>query len=256
MQLTDLQIQHFDTFGFLLIRDFLDDQTVQNLRAALDSLKTEESGETDTIKHCGRVLEMFNTDPTHIALFDDLRLHAIATTLLRDPNPRFLGDEYASFSTGADWHPDTLSHVPYESLKFGFYLDDVSRGGFLRVVPGSHNPDFSDSIQAFRSAQDPSPEIDGAHICMTQPGDLLIFNLKLWHQGTINPEGTHRRVIFWSLGQDHPTFREFARDFHTTSRRGEQHEPWPDLILKDAPPHRRGMLDVYEPDTVKQQALV
>ena len=97
MQLTKVQIQHFDTFGFLLIRDFLDDQTVQNLRGALDTMKTEASGETDTIKHRGRVLEMFNTDPTHIALFDDLRLHAIATTLLRDPNPRFLATNTPAF---------------------------------------------------------------------------------------------------------------------------------------------------------------
>jgi hypothetical protein len=91
---------------------------------------------------------------------------------------------------------------------------------------------------------------------MTEPGDLLIFNLKLWHQGTANPPGTHRRVIFWSVGQGKPEFNEYARNFHDKIGRGNRDEPWPELILKNAPRHRLEMLDVYEPSTLKQQALV
>jgi hypothetical protein len=90
---------------------------------------------------------------------------------------------------------------------------------------------------------------------MTQPGDLLVFNLKLWHQGTSNPEKTHRRVIFWSVGEDKPGFTEFARSFHDRVGRAQSDSPWPESILRNAPPHRIEMLDVFDPGSVKQQSL-
>lgn len=257
MELTPLQIQQYDSFGFLIIRDFLDPDLLQALRDRLTRLKTEESGEPDPLKHTGRVVGMFDMDPLHVELFDDMRLYQIAEQLLRaEKNVRFLGDEYASFSTPADWHPDMGAATSFESLKFGFYLDDVSRGGYLNVVPGSHHPQFSDSIAAYRSSQTPAPPMEGAHACMTNPGDLLIFNLKLWHEGTANPAGTHRRVLFWSVGQGVAKFDEYARIFHNKRGRGNPDEPWPELMVKDAPPHRRSMLDIYEPGTAKQLDLV
>jgi hypothetical protein len=255
MQLTPTQIQHYDTFGFLVIPDFLSQEMAQALRDRLTEMKTEESGEADPLRHRGRLRNMFHTDPLQLELFDDLRLHAIAVQLLREENVRFLGDEYASFSTPADWHPDTLADAPYEALKFGFYLDDLSRGGCLRVVPGSQHREYSASVQAFRSSQDPAPEIENAHSCLTNPGDLLIFNLKIWHQGTENPAGTYRRVIFWSVGQDKPEFAAAAREMHKTSLRGGAEDAWPESILLNAPTHRKNMLDVYDAESVKHKQL-
>lgn len=257
MQLTPLQIQHFDTFGYLLIRDFLTPQRLEALREAVTRLKTQESGEADALKHTGRVVGMFHKDPLLLELFDDPSLDAIATTLLRDARPvRFLGDEYVSYSAPADWHQDMTSAEPFESLKFGFYLDDISRGGCLRVVPGSHVPALAERVIAYRNAaKDPAPEIEGAHPCMTRPGDLLVFNLKIFHQGTANPPGTHRRVIFWSVGQEHATFNEWARKFHDKVGRGKEGDPWPGLILNRLPPRRRRLLDVFGEGTQKQREL-
>jgi hypothetical protein len=58
------------------------------------------------------------------------------------------------------------------------------------------------------------------------------------------------------VGQGKPEFNEYARNFHDKIGRGNRDEPWPELILKNAPRHRLEMLDVYEPSTLKQQALV
>jgi len=257
MQLSPLQLQQYKTFGFLIIRDFLSPEWVQNLRDALTRLKTEESGEADPLEHRGRVVGMFDNDPLHVQLFDDLRLYAIAEQLLpAEKSVKFLGDEYASFSTPADWHPDMSPTTPFESLKFGFYLDDISQGGFLNVIPGSHHPEFSKSIAELRGSQTPPPPIENAFACMTQPGDLLVFNLRIWHEGTANPARTHRRVLFWSVGQGIPEFDKFAQIFHNKRGRGNPEEAWPELMIKNAPPHRRSMLDVYEPDTVKHCELV
>lgn len=255
MQLTAQHIQHYDTFGFLLVRNFLTPQRVEALREAVTRLKTSESGEPDALKHAGRVIGMFHKDPLLLELFDDPSLDAIATTLLRDSAVRFLGDEYVSYSTPADWHPDMTPDQPFESLKFGFYLDDISRGGCLRVVPGSHTPALSNAVTAYRDSGKPAPEIENAYSCMTNPGDLLIFNLKIWHQGTANPPGTHRRVIFWSVGQGKPEFNTFARNFHDRVGRGKDADPWPDFILRDAPARRTRLLDVYEPGSPKRAAL-
>ena len=77
---------------------------------------------------------MFHKHSLLLELFDDPRLHSIACQLLRCGDSsalplRFLGDEYVSYSTGAGWHPDMGREKPFESLKFGFYLDPVEWEG-------------------------------------------------------------------------------------------------------------------------------
>ena len=84
---------------------------------------------------------------------------------------------------------------------------------------------------------------------------MLAFNHKLWHQGTINPERTHRRVIFWSLGEGKPGYTKFAQHFHDKAGHAGGNAPWSDRLLQDAPPHRIDMLDVYARDTAKFQSL-
>jgi ectoine hydroxylase-related dioxygenase (phytanoyl-CoA dioxygenase family) len=144
----------------------------------------------------------------------------------------------------------------FESLKFAFYLDDLSRGGCLRVVPGSHLPQLHQAVSDFRTAQQPQAEMPWAHPCVTQPGDLLIFNLKLWHQGTANEAGTHRRVIFWSVGQQATNFNAWARNFNEKVGRGTEDEPWPESFIKDAPRRRLDYLRVYAPGTKKAAMLL
>ena len=255
MKLTHFQIQQYDTFGFLIIPGYLSDERVEKLRATLSRMKAEESGEPDPLQHRGRVLGMFHKDPLQLELFDDPDLHDIAVQLFRDEKIRFLGDEYASFSTPADWHPDTPPDTSYESLKFGFYLDDLSRGGCLRVVPGSHHAEYSQAVEDFRKAQIPPSEIESAYSCLTNPGDLLIFNLKIWHQGTENLPGTHRRVIFWTVGQNHPEFNAHAQKFHEQAGRGAADVAWPELMAQSAPKHRLEMLDVFEAGSAKHKSL-
>src|SRR5688500_3370258 len=193
MELSQQQLQAYDSFGFLVIPQFLSPERVQSLRDEVTRMKSAESGEADPLKHSGRVIGMFHKSEPLLELFDDPGLDAVARQLLKDPTDlRFLGDEYVSYSTPADWHPDMLATETFEALKFGFYLDDLSRGGCLRVVPGSHHPAFSKAVEAYRaSGGDDKPEMPWAHSCVVEPGDLLVFNLKLWHQGTANPPGTH-----------------------------------------------------------------
>ena len=257
MELSPQQLQSFKVFGFLVVPQFLDADYVQALRDAVSALKATESGEPDPIKHKDRVVGMFHKDPLLLELFEHPGLLAVARQLLDDPPClRFLGDEYVSYSTPADWHPDMSPNQDFESLKFGFYLDDLSRGGCLRVVPGSHNSAFSDSLGKYRHGSEPSPDFSCAHSCMVEPGDLLIFNLKLWHQGTANPDGTHRRVIFWSVGQGQSdSFRNYATGFHEKVGRGKENNSWPDFILESASRIRRELLDVYAAGTTKQCEL-
>ena len=68
--------------------------------------------------------------------------------------------------------------------------------------------------------------------------------------------GTHRRVIFWSVGQNHPEFNASAQRFHEQLERGNADEAWPEFILENAPRHRLQLLDVFEPGSAKHKALV
>ena len=256
VELTKLQLQAYKSFGFVIVPGFLTPERVEALRDSCTAMKTKESGEANPLAHRGRIIGMFHKDKTQAELFDDQGLHDIATQLLGSQRPiRFLADEYASFSTPADWHPDMGVNEEFESLKFGFYLDDLSRGGCLRVVPGSHTPELHKLVETYRATEQPAAEMPWAYSCVTKPGDLLVFNLKLWHQGTANPAGTHRRVIFWSVGQGLPGFNQYARKFNDNVGRGKENEPWPESFIENAPKRRLEYLRFYESGTLKAKAL-
>jgi len=67
------------------------------------------------------------------------------------------------------------------SVGFLAYLEPVGvDSGALRVLPGSHYPQFRDAIRAFGAEGLAGPELPH-HVVATEPGDMILLDEHLFH---------------------------------------------------------------------------
>ena len=192
MQLTEQQLNHFQTFGFLIFRQLLSPeesaQYSREFNVGLDAWI--EGGRHDRkARHYASLME--ETSPFIASLADDPRFVDVAEQLLaKDVICIAVDGNYMVGDT--QWHPDTRS-LDYTAVEFCIYPDPLeSNNGALRVIPGSHQEPFHGQIsrepQATYNVQ---PDELPAFVFESQPGDVLVFNVGLWH-GAFGG-GDHRR---------------------------------------------------------------
>lgn len=99
----------------------------------------------------------------------------------------------------SSWHRDLGTSMyemqephPRLSVVAAFWLTDLGQpgSGNLRVVPGSHR---------LRGAPCRNPETMepyGTTEILAEPGDVLLFDQRLWHAGSTN-RGTHERACLF-----------------------------------------------------------
>ena len=140
--LTQEQINHFQTFGFLTFRQLFSQDELKTINTEFEAAMTEA----------------FRDDP-----FDGTRRHWLITmgpdtpflaSLLEDPRfcdaaEQLYGEDVFGIASDINryvgdtrWHPDTGSLDQY-GVKFAYYLQPVTaETGALRLIPGSHEPTF------------------------------------------------------------------------------------------------------------------
>jgi hypothetical protein len=114
--------------------------------------------------------------PNSLLLLD--RAEAVATNLLGGPvlPTRAKGVRYRG---NTPWHVD--SFFPVVSLGVAAYLEPVGAdSGALRVLPGSHHPDFAKALHAL-GVNGMAAEMLPAHVIDTEPGDMILFDEHLFH---------------------------------------------------------------------------
>jgi hypothetical protein len=171
-------LTHFRAFGFVLLRQFFDPGP---LAAEIDRVMhhgpvslSEASGGAEI--HFQYVPMMTAETPNSLALLD--RTEVVAATFLGGPvlptrakGVRYWGD--------TPWHPD--SAVPVASVGVAAYLESLGAGsGALRVMPGSHRPEFGDALRALGVVGKPAETLP-AHVVVTEPGDMILFDEHLFH---------------------------------------------------------------------------
>lgn len=182
--LTDQQIDQFNTFGFLIFRQAFSP-------AELATIESEyENGLNTAYRHKPFdgskrywTTTMGPETPLMTSLLEDARFHVPAQQLYGEDVIGIIADanRYVGHTT---WHPDHNTDPTKDcyGVKFAYYLDPVgAQTGALRVVPGSHksplHQEVGDTIK--RSGLDilavPS------YVCDSQPGDVVAFDLRLWH---------------------------------------------------------------------------
>ena len=182
-----LDLDHYMTFGFMVLRGWFDPEALgRELDHALSTGLPAKSAPLEKSDIRFQYVPMMTSEcPESLALLD--RCGHVAEELLGHPvlPTRAKGCRY---SGGTPWHVDSTLDLP--SVGFAAYLEPLgTETGALRVLPGSHLPASSKALQELGAQGLPAPSLPGLGL-QTEPGDLIAFDEHLWHASA---GGTLRR---------------------------------------------------------------
>ena len=166
----------FQTFGFVVLRRFFEPSP---LAAEIDSVMADGLGAD--VSRSGDIrfqyVPMMTAEtPVSLSLLD--RAETVAAALLGGPvlPTRAKGARYYG---NTPWHTDSDS--PIRSVGCLAYLEPVGvESGALRVLPGSHHPQFRDAIRALGAADLAALDLPH-HVVATEPGDMILLDEHLFH---------------------------------------------------------------------------
>ena len=204
--LSQSQIEHFNVFGVLILRGVLSEEDVRKLNAEWDAkLTTTTDGGAQGKKKYILSWPSFGPEtPFTGSLLEDPRVNEIVESIYPDG---FYGISCNSSSKVGEtpWHPD--SNFQYmRGIKVVTYLQPLNGdNGALRVIPGSHRYPIHDKIKQIemrktefdgvkreKKVDSANSETNGglaigevpALICATNPGDIIVFDFRIWHAST------------------------------------------------------------------------
>lgn len=198
--LTPGQIAHFDTFGFLVLRQLFSVEETNALReASLGTFQALRGGGPYT-GEAEWAHPLFERNPLLATLVDDDRIHQIPESLLGPDF--FLDGTQGNLRVGdTPWHGATEFTEDIGQIKVTMYLDSATKDtGALRVIPGSHkhgSPDYFEVLRPRTYEPDFRPfglaptEVPCWPL-ETEPGDVLVFTENLLHGSFGGRPGRHQ----------------------------------------------------------------
>jgi len=190
--LTQQQIAHFETFGFVVLRGLFSPSEMEPVGEGFEHIMRQDrgghaySGERQSLEPFAEL------QPSLTRLADDDRIYGPIEELL---GPGFVweGSDGNHYVGDTWWHPDKggeAVRLDYRQIKVVFYLDALTRDeGCLRVIPGSHRPPFHHTLEPLM-ARDGEPSdlpfaVSQADVpscpIETNPGDVIFFHQSLFH---------------------------------------------------------------------------
>lgn len=254
--LTTVQVDHFRTFGFAVLRGYLADR-VSALRAEADAAIRDAYAATydervfDGIS--GHYLPMASrlTPVSASLVCDDPRLIGAAEQLLGGPVIPECPEGVLYFSE-AGWHTD--DGIGVRGLKFAAYFDELTAGtGALRLVPGSHHPEQNARLAAYSRRRGPARSEAEAAACQasfpgfiadTSPGDVIAFDLHTWHASTGGRDRLAWTAVYQHCPETGPERDRTLRSVHDSFEQAfrgfdrDRYPVWRDWIA-DAAAHPR-----------------
>lgn len=196
-------LRSLDVYGYATLRNAIDPRMVEELKDLVVScyVPIEDPERLGLPSRDARdmiVYNLQNKNKTFIDLVASTPLEHLLKAKLNDPYYRFLEPEqpnyilgyYNARSSGSalDLHID--SHIPAYgektwSMQVAFVLDHTTEeNGCTVVVPGSHKSgNYTD-----RNLETTTP-------LLAEPGDILLWDSRLWHGTTENITGAARWVL-------------------------------------------------------------
>jgi len=214
MQLSEQQVRHFQTFGYLGMPKLFSADEIGWITEEFETAIQAYGGGKE---HTGAKRTMFGAPIERTAklctLLDDGRIVGLLTGLLGKDFNYCSGDgNYYAGDTG--WHPDGNWGQLF-AVKIAFYLDPLTRNtGCLRVLPGSQDPehylrkhkiDMNKSLDLFGVAPRDFP---GNVALETNPGDIVIFNHDTYHASFGG--STRRRMFTMNCTRGYQTEEDLA----------------------------------------------
>ena len=211
--LTDQQVRHFRTFGFVALPGlFPPDEMAEIEREFEEVMEEERQGQAFHGEKRQAVMAFAELRPKLMRLIDDDRIYEPMEQLL---GPEFLwwGSDGNLYVGDTSWHPDAPDpEMGHGRIKIAFYLDAVTRdSGCIRFIPGSHRMPFHDQLRPLRmwrtlqviaegrtgeealkpyleQGLDPNKPVFGVeqpdlpgHAVESNPGDVVFFDQHLYH---------------------------------------------------------------------------
>ena len=224
--LSDLEVGQFWTFGFTILKGCLSEKEVECLQETHSRVIAEAPVYNYFAENSTRMLGPFvQADDT----FADLIEHPGVMEAMRD----IWGTE-CLYIAGSDmwvnrddtpWHTDGQPGRHTITLKTAIYLDEQSKDfGSLNLIPGSHHPEYSAAL--FRSCgywDKGRPRlrlnphaIPGTVSVQTRPGDVVLWDNRLWHSAFKRKDGRPRRTMFIGYMPDPQDDLLAIKDLRTT----------------------------------------
>ena len=133
--LTPEQIVHFETFGFVILRQVFNAEEVEIMRREADEILTEDGNAGSVSDTTQGVQPFFELKPFLSTLVADDRIYEIGVDLL-GPDFLLVQTEGRSRVGDTQWHGPVAQEHATRTAKIGFYLDELTRDtGCLRFVP-------------------------------------------------------------------------------------------------------------------------
>ncbi len=250
--LTEEQAAHFRTFGFLVRRALFSSEEMKAIERDFDEVMAEErNGEPFTGEKSQTVLWFLEHRPSLTSLAEDDRIYNAVEQLL---GPDFLwvlsdGNMYVGdtqWHSATDGAPPVLDHV-----KVVIYPDPLTEDtGCLRVIPGSHRPEYQQHLRALREQfDDPGKRPFGvvgadvpAYALESEPGDVVFTSENLWHASFGGRPG---RRMFNMNYYENPTTAEQVQHVLDKSRMTKAMFHPHETFLNSERPRIRGMVRKY-----------
>jgi Phytanoyl-CoA dioxygenase (PhyH) len=191
--LTHQQILHFSTFGYLTLRGLFRQPEMATLHDEVSTALTDAFGQlgtepdpNDGISGDYLPLSVDRAPFSQSLIADDERTFLAAAELLGGPVVPSVGIA-TCFTGDSSWHTRLGPAIP--GVTMWVDLEPRSAGtGALRLVPGSHMPEYERQLWAYHWAQ---PEASGfaqpdwpdwPHVVIeTEPGDVVAFHAHLFN---------------------------------------------------------------------------
>ena len=201
---TDDQLQHFRTFGYVVFRQLFEADEIEFYAQALvRALRRVRDGADFDGNERQEVMPIIEEDPeSFYPLLDDARLLDVVDGLLGEGSLYTGGNDGNLYVGDTRWHADGGGLHTFATMKTAFYCDPVAEGGgCLSVIPGSHHPEYS--RQLHQSVADGifdihSPDVPGRMPLESSPGDVVAFDHRLWHSSWGGAVGRRMFTFNWA----------------------------------------------------------
>ena len=198
--LTSGQVAHFETFGFLVLRQLFSQDEISIMKRESVEIFDEERGGTPYTGDEAETIQPFlERRPFLSKLVDDDRNYNIAVDLC-GPDYVLAGNGGALHVGDTPWHRDASLETPIKDAQINFYTQPLTRDtGCLRVIPGSHHLASPDPFALLMDrSEDPDfmpfgvrpSEIPG-YAVESQPGDVVVFTESQAHASFGGEAGRH-----------------------------------------------------------------
>ncbi|TPH12800.1 phytanoyl-CoA dioxygenase family protein [Litorilituus lipolyticus] len=209
----------FSSNGFLLIKDFFNQQEISNLTHIVNTFhrgwkdNNEEFYQTKAINSSGLTEGKYINSMQRLALFKFL-----ATNKLVDMVHRILGEPAAFMNTQLFFDPVTIEQKNYWHRDFQYHLSEqeqkialsgsevvhfriplVDEPG-IELISGSHKRWDSNTELAVRTSRNghlPHNDLANSSVIKLNAGDLLIFSAKMIHRGLYGNDRLAFDAIFF-----------------------------------------------------------